>query len=280
MKPTLLAHLLVSLRRHWPHYLTEAAGIMLFLVMSTLATVVVQYPGSPLRWALAGHGQLRLAIIGAVVGLTIVVIVYSPWGKRSGAHVNPAVTLGFWTLGKIKTADAIWYVLAQAAGAVLAGQLLLLTLGPVFAHPTVDYVLTQPVPLPGGQLIAFAAEFLITFFMTAALLLCLHSKLFKKLAGWILGLLLAVYIVYETPYSGMSLNPARSLGSAVAAGHYAGLWVYLVAPPLAAWLAAVLFHIVFRNSPLSGSIIAGSDADSGNKTSTKTDEEPPQHPVE
>ena len=251
---------------------------MLFLVMSTLATVAVQYPGSPLRWALARHGQLRLAAIGAVVGLTIVVIVYSPWGKRSGAHVNPAVTLAFWTLGKIKTADAIWYVLAQAAGAVLAGQLLLLALGPLFTHPTVNYVLTQPVPLPRGQLIAFAAEFLITFGMTAALLLCLHSKLFKKLAGWILGLLLAVYIVYETPYSGMSLNPARSLGSAVAARNYAGLWVYLVAPPLAAWLAAVLFHIVFRDSPLSGSIIAGSD--SGDETSTQTDEEPPQHPVE
>lgn len=249
--------------------------------MSSLVTVAVQHPASPLHAALAEHGKIRLAVIGAVAGLTIVVIVYSPWGKRSGAHVNPAVTLGFWALGKIRTADALWYVLAQVVGAVVAGQLLLLSLGSLFTHPTVDYVLTQPVPLPNGQLIAFVAEFLITFGMMGILLLCLHSKLFKKLAGWILGLLLAVYIVYETPYSGMSLNPARSLGSAVAAHDYAGLWLYLVAPALGAWLATVLFHLAFRDAKF-GSILAGTGdtANFGDNTTTQTEEEPPQHPVE
>ena len=279
-RPHLLAYLIVCCRRHWSNYLAEAVGIAFFLIMSSLATVAVQHPTSPLHTVLAGHGKLRLALIGAVVGLVIVAIVYSPWGKRSGAHVNPAVTLGFWTLGKIRTADALWYVLAQATGAVVAGQLLVLLLGPLFAHPTVNYALTQPVPLPNGQRIAFVAEFLITFVMMGILLLCLHSKLFKKLTGWILGILLALYIVYETPYSGMSLNPARSLGSAVAAHNYTGLWIYLVAPALGAWLATLLFRAAFRDAAFSSIMAGDSGANSGDNTTTQTEEEPPQHPVE
>lgn len=276
--PSFLAHLLVSVRRHWANYLTEAAGIFLFLFVSGMAATAVHYPGSWLAQQLAGQPVLGRAVIGAVVGFTVVAIVYSPWGKRSGAHVNPAVTLAFWQLGKIRPADACWYLLAQMAGALLAGQALLGLLGRYFAHPEVDYALT--LPGPQGAAVAFGAELLITFVMMAVLLLALHTKRLENLAGWLLGALLAFYVVVETPYSGMSLNPARSLGSAVAAGNYEALWVYLLAPPLAAWLAAVLFHLLFRNSPLSGSSLAGPAPHSGSNTATKTSTEPPQHPVE
>lgn len=277
-RPTFLAHLLVSAKWHWSNYLTEAAGLFLFLLVSGLIATAVHYPGSWLAQQLAGHEVLGRAVIGLAVGLTVVVIVYSPWGKRSGAHVNPAVTIAFWQLGKIRPADACWYLLAQVAGGLLAGQALLALLGRYFAHPEVDYVLTQPGPQ--GVAVAFGAELLITFVMVAVLLLALHTKQLQNLAGWLLGALLAFYVIVETPYSGMSLNPARSLGSAVAAHNYTDLWVYMVAPPLAAWLAAVLFQLLFRESPLSGSIIAGPDPDSGNSTATKTSTEPPQHPVE
>ncbi|WP_165768229.1 aquaporin [Hymenobacter amundsenii] len=268
----------MSVKRHWSNYLTEAAGIFLFLFMSGLTATAVHYPGSWLAEQLAGHAVLERAVIGLVVGLTVVVIVYSPWGKRSGAHVNPAVTVGFWQLGKIRPADACWYVLAQVAGALLAGQALLLVLGRYFAHPDVNYVLTKPGP--DGVAVAFGAEFLITFIMAAVLFMALHTKRLQNLAGWLLGALLALYVVVETPYSGMSLNPARSLGSAVAAHDYAALWVYWVAPPLAGWLAAVLFQLLFRDSPLSGSSIAGPNSSAGSSASTKTSTEPPQHPVE
>ncbi|RFP64785.1 aquaporin family protein [Hymenobacter lapidiphilus] len=270
-RPGFLAHLLVSAKRHWSNYLTEAAGLFLFLFMASLITTTVHYPGSWLARQLAGQQVLGRALIGLVAGLTVVVIVYSPWGKRSGAHLNPAVTLAFWQLGKIKPADACWYLLAQVVGALLAGQALLALLGRYFTHPKVNYALT--LPGPQGTAIAFGAEFSITFGMVAVLLLALHTKRLQNLAGWLLGALLAFYIVVETPYSGMSLNPARSLGSAVAAHNYTALWLYLVAPPLAAWLAAVLFQLLFRNSPLSGSIVAGPGAGSPGT-------EPPQHPVE
>ncbi|WP_019948220.1 aquaporin [Hymenobacter aerophilus] len=276
--PGFLAHLIVSAKRHWNNYLTEAAGIFLFLFMAGFITTAVNHPDWWLARQLAGHEVLGRAVIGLVVGLTVVVIVYSPWGKRSGAHVNPAVTLAFWQLGKIRLADACWYLLAQVAGALLAGQALLGLLGRYFAHPKVDYALTKPGP--EGMAVAFGAEFLITFIMVAVLFLALHTQRLQNLAGWLLGALLALYVVVETPYSGMSLNPARSLGSAVAAHDYGALWVYWVAPPLAAWLAAVLFQLLFRDSPLSGSSIAGPASNSGDHTATNTSEEPPQHPVE
>ena len=165
--------------------------------------------------------MLARGIIGLVVGLTVVVIVYSPWGKRSGAHVNPAVTIGFWQLGKIKPADACWYLLAQVVGALLAGQVLLGLLGRYFAHPAVDYVRTQPGP--EGVAVAFGAEFLITFILVAVLFMALHTQRLQNLAGWLLGALLAVYVVVETPYSGMSLNPAPQFGLGRCRGQLRGV---------------------------------------------------------
>ncbi|SDY20800.1 MIP/aquaporin family protein [Hymenobacter psychrophilus] len=265
-RPNFLAHLLVSAKRHWSNYLAEASGLFLFLFASGLIATAVHYPGSWLAERLAGHEVLGRAVIGLVVGLTVAVIVYSPWGKRSGAHVNPAVTIAFWQLGKIKPADACWYILAQVAGGLLAGQALLALLGRYFAHPKVDYVLTQPGP--DGVAVAFGAEFVITFVMVAVLFMALHTKRLQNLAGWLLAALLAFYVVVETPYSGMSLNPARSLGSAVAAQNYTALWLYMLAPPLAGWLVAILFNLIFRDTPLSGSSVAGPR------------EELPQHPVE
>ncbi|NVO30655.1 MIP/aquaporin family protein [Hymenobacter lapidiphilus] len=270
-RPSFLAHLLVSAKRHWSNYLTEAAGLFLFLFMASLIATAVHYPGSWLARQLVGQPIVGRALIGLVAGLTVVVLVYSPWGKRSGAHLNPAVTLAFWQLGKIKAADACWYVLAQVAGALLAGQVLLALLGHYFTHPEVNYALT--LPGPQGAAVAFGAEFGITFGMVAVLLLALHTKRLQNLAGWLLGALLAFYIIVETPYSGMSLNPARSLGSAVAAQNYTALWVYFAAPLLAVWLAAVLFQRLFRDSPLSGSILAG-------PATIPLSTEPPQHPVE
>ena len=270
LRPGLLAHLRVALRHHWPHYLTEGISLALFLSGASLTLTALEHPGSPLHQALLSHGLLRRALLGVAMLFVVAGLVYNPWGRRSGAHINPAVTLGFWQLGQIKTADAVWYVLAQFAGAMLGGQLMTLLLGRYYAHPAVNYAVTQPIQEAHGQWIAFGAEFVITFIMMAVLLLALRSRHLEKLAGWLLGGLLALYIWLETPLSGMSLNPARTLGSAVAAGSYEGLWLYFVAPLLAAWLAAVGFHALFRDSPLRGCSLAGPPKAAGEKL--------PEHP--
>ncbi|KUG09964.1 MIP/aquaporin family protein [Solirubrum puertoriconensis] len=272
-------HLGAALRRHWPYYLAEAAGIAFFLSSASLFTVVLEHPASWVRQAFAEQHQLRLGIMGLLMGLVIVGIVYSPWGKRSGAHINPAVTVGFWHLGKISTADALWYVLAQCLGAVCAGQLMKLVLGELYAHPAVNHVVTHPPPGPNGWWLAFSAEFVITFVLMLVLLLALHSERYKKYTGWLVGVLLALYIYFETPYSGMSLNPARSLGAAVAAGSYQGLWIYIVATTAAAWGATVLFQRLYHGQPLACAVLAGCQSGTGGPLYQSADAaEPPQYP--
>ncbi len=246
----LLNHLLSAWRRHWPHYVAEALGVSFFVGCSGLLTMLVEHPASPVHQALPDSALLRRAVLGPAVGLVLVLIVYSPWGKRSGAHINPAVTLAFWQLGKIRAADAAWYVLAQVAGALATAQLLKYGFGPLYSHPAVNYTVTQPpAPTLPGTAVAFAAEFVISFLMMTTALAALHSARLKPRAGWLLGALLAVFVCFETPLSGMSLNPARTLGTAVAAGCYHGLWLYWLAPGLAMWLATVLFRRYHHGRP-------------------------------
>lgn len=273
------SRLLAAFRRHWSHYLAEAAGIAFFVGSAGLLTMLLEHPASPAHQALPDSELLRRALLGVGLGLVLVIIVYHPWGKQSGAHINPAVTLGFWQLGKIRLADAIWYVVAQLAGAIGAALLLKLLLGELYAHPAVDYTVTKPLsPTLAGQLVAFAAEFVISFFLMLLALVALHSARLKEWTGWLMGALLAVYVVVETPLSGMSLNPARTLGTAVAAGSYEGLWLYWVAPCLATWLATVAFLRFHHGQELSCAILAGCSP--GPASPHAGDEEPPQYPDE
>ena len=106
-----------SPRGHWPEYLIEAAGLGLFMLAACGVVAALEHPASPLRpWA--GSALQRRALTGIAMGLTAVALIYSPWGQRSGAHLNPALTLTFWRLGKIASRDALGYVVAQFAGAV------------------------------------------------------------------------------------------------------------------------------------------------------------------
>ena len=149
------------------------------------------------------------------------------------------MTWAFYRHGKIGGWDAVGYTAAQVVGAVGAALVLREVLGAPFAHPAVDFVVTKPGP--GGPAVAFAAEFAISFVLMLVVLVATESRRLEGAVGWIVGGLLMVYVVVETPLSGMSLNPARSLGTAVAAGASPALWVYLVAPTLAMGAAVEVY---------------------------------------
>ena len=102
-------------RQHWPEYLMEGAGLGLFMISAAAITSLLEYPGSPFRQAFPDP-VVRRILIGLAMGLTAIGIIYSPWGKRSGAHLNPSVTLTFLRLGKIQPTDAAFYILAQFVG--------------------------------------------------------------------------------------------------------------------------------------------------------------------
>jgi aquaporin Z len=170
------------------------------------------------------------------MGLTAVSIVYSPWGKQSGAHFNPSVTLTFFRLGKVEAKDAFFYVLAQFVGGASGVFLAAKIIGSPVGHPSVKYAVT----LPGarGQAVAFGAELLISFVLMTTVLRASNLARLARFTGVVAGTLVATYISLEAPFSGMSMNPARTFGSAFSAQLWTGWWIYFTAPPLGMLLAA------------------------------------------
>lgn len=222
-----------ALRRHAPEYGMEAAGLGLFMVSACSFGTLLEHPASPLHQILP-DATLRRFLMGCAMGLTAIAIIYSPWGKRSGAHLNPAVTLTFYRLGRVPRWDALLYSLAQIAGATAGVLATALVLGDRLADPRVRYVVTAPGPR--GPWAAFAAELAITFLLMAVVLAVSNSR-WARWTGVCAGLLVATYITVEAPLSGMSLNPARSFGSSAIAHLWLSPWIYWTAPPLGMLLA-------------------------------------------
>ena len=229
---------LASLRAHWQEYLMEAGLLGAFMVSACVFGALYEFPDSPVREAIASS-LLRRILMGASMGLTAIAIIYSPWGKQSGAHINPSVTFTFLRLGKIKLWDAIFYMAAQFFGAALGVALVGRFLGEKLADPTVRYVVT----LPGkdGPLVALLAEFAIAFGLMSAVLYFSNHHRLDRYTGLVAGLLVATYITLEAPFSGMSMNPARTFGSGFSAELWTGLWIYVTAPPLGMLVAAEVY---------------------------------------
>jgi aquaporin Z len=235
-------------RQHWPEYLMEGAGLGLFMISAAAVTSLVEYPGSPVHHALPDP-VVRRILIGLAMGLTAIGIIYSPWGKRSGAHLNPAVTLTFLKLGKILPTDAAFYMLAQFFGGWLGVVLAVSAGGRYLADPAVNYVVT--VPGESGPILAFAAEAVISCGLMLVVLTFSNKKRLAPWTGVCAGCLVALYIALEAPLSGMSMNPARTMASAIPARVFTAWWVYFVAPISGMFAAAALFTLVCRDRELA-----------------------------
>jgi len=234
-RDVLMAKLAEPVSVHWPEYLMEAAGLGLFMISAAVVTAAFEYPQAPLH-DLFPDPTVRRILIGLAMGLTAIGLIYSPWGKRSGAHLNPAVTMTFFRLGKIRGGDAFWYVLSQFLGGTiglwLAAQIPCLAI----EHPAVNYVVT--VPGLGGRVVAFAAEVMISFGLMLVVLVVSNRPSLNRWTGFFAGLLVATYIAVEAPLSGMSMNPARTFASALSAHLWTDFWLYLIAPLSGMLLAA------------------------------------------
>lgn len=227
-----------SWRENWLNYLIEALGLGLFMVAAGAAVTLLEYPHSSLKQAIPDP-FIRRALVGIAMGITAIFIIYSPWGKRSGAHINPAVTLMFFRLKTIRRWDALFYVVAQFLGGLAGVVSVAIVVGSPFKNPPVNYVVT--VPGDGGVAIAFIAEFLMSFILASVILNTSNSQRFSQFAGLLAGLLVATYITFEAPLSGMSINPARSFASALPARIWTAFWIYYLAPPLGMLVAAELY---------------------------------------
>jgi aquaporin Z len=226
------------MKEHWPEYAMEAFGLGLFMFSACTFGVLLEHPSSPAYRAMPDPA-IRRVLFGAAMALTAIANVYSPWGKQSGAHFNPCVTLSFFRLGKVKKWDLVFYTLFQFAGGALGVMVARVVYQPLLGHPDVNYVAT--LPGPNGILVAFVAEVAISFIMMSVILRVSNRMSIAHLTGLFAGGLVLAYISLEAPLSGMSMNPARTLASAVQAHSWMSLWIYFTAPPLGMLGAAELY---------------------------------------
>jgi aquaporin Z len=227
-----------ALKYHWPEYLIEGACLGLFMVSAFTFGTLLEHPASPIHQIIP-NPLFRRLLMGIAMGLTSISIIYSPWGKQSGAHINPSTTLTFFRLGKVARWDALFYVVFQFAGGVAGALVAAAVLATWVSHPSVNYVVTAPGNLGTGG--AFIAEIMIAFILMTVILAVSNNSRIHRLTGVCAGILVAVYITVEAPISGMSMNPARSFASAVPGNHWNALWIYFTAPIIGMLSAAEVY---------------------------------------
>jgi MIP family channel proteins len=211
--------------------LAELIGTFALVFLGAGSGVILGVEGSP-----AG-----LITVALAHGLTLMVFAYS-YGHISGTHINPAVTIGLATAGKFDWAKVGPYIVAQLLGGIIAAFALRFVFGGPLNNlgaTVVNYDLTSI----GG---AFLLEMIATFFLVNTVLNAAVSGRAANLAPLAIGMILAACIMFFGPVTGASLNPARTLGPAVAAGVYADIWLYFVATILGGVIAGLLYRAYFE----------------------------------
>ncbi len=205
-------------------YLSEFIGTALLLAVG-LSFVIFDWGKGTVMDQWVPDPGVRRAVTGFLFGTTGCLITLSPVGKISGAHINPAVSFGFWLCGKMKDHALAGYLISQFLGAIV-GCLPLLLWGQQGA--SVSYGNT--VPGSGGIWPAFAGEVVTTAALISLLYFFVGHPTLRTYTPYTIPFLYSFMVWAEGPLSGCSTNPARSLGPAVISGVYDALWLYFVAP--------------------------------------------------
>lgn len=229
-------------RRKWLLYLYEGAELAFFMISACVFTVFLFDPGFPAFHQIP-NAAVRRSLMGAAMGITAVLIIRSPMGKASGAHFNPAITLTYYRLGKILLGDAVCYVVFQFAGGIAGVAIAAMLLGHSIAVPSVNYAIT--VPGKYGTAAAFFAELGMSALLMAVVLWASNRPAIASYTGYLVGFLIALYILLFAPVSGFSINPARTVGSAVVARTWTSIWIYFAAPLLGMMSSAEIYVRLF-----------------------------------
>ncbi len=196
-----------------------------------------------------GAGSVALAshLVGVALahGLVILGFAYA-YGHISGAMLNPAVTLAVWTAGKLRAGDAAAYIAVELVGGIAGALTLRWVLGGTATGLGVTR-LAQNLDLHGSTLtvtpaVGLFVEAVLTFFLANAVLNAAVSGKAPAAYGMAIGLTLTFCILMGGPLTGASLNPARSLGPAVATGDFTNLWIYFAGPAIGGVIAGALYR--------------------------------------
>ncbi len=232
---------------HPVEWLSELVGTFIQLYAVFLVIAALASPLSPLHESVPY--PLRLVLIGLAVGLFGAAVAMFAIGRRSGAHLNPAVTIGFWAHGQTHWHDLLGYVAAQFVGGVLAAVAFAVSTGPVAA--SIRYARSEPLV---DDWVAAGVELLLTCVLVLTIFFMLSSRRTCRWTPAAATLALAVIIPLGASLTGPSLNPARSVGPGLVVGSDASLWPYLAGPVLGALLAAAIFHVFARRKLITAKL--------------------------
>lgn len=216
-------------------FFSELIGTGLLLLFGLSSVILMFGEGNPVESVIPSI-TVRRALNGFIFASFGSLIALSPVGKISGAHVNPIVTLGFWTFGKLTGRSAIGYVLAQFTGALI-GCLPLLLWG------TMGRSISFAATVPGqgyGIFVVLLGEVLATFALISTLCVLLASRRLRRFTPAVLPFLFALMVPLEAGISGTSVNPARSFGPSVISGVWDQWWIYWIGPLVGGLLALLV----------------------------------------
>ncbi|MEP7109347.1 MAG: aquaporin [Ferruginibacter sp.] len=220
-------HVIATIRQNWKLYLMEALGLAIFMASACFFGGMMEGNTAIFHNAIPDDFERRV-LMGLLMGLTALFIFYSPVTSGSGAHINPAVTVTFFRLGKISKTDTFFYIGFQFFGGTAAVYLMQWLMGDTLTAAPVNSVVT--VPGRYSELSAALTEFCIAFIMITMVLFTSANPRLKKYTRIFAACLVCAYVITAGPVSGFGMNPARSFASAVPAHMYTSFWIYMVIP--------------------------------------------------
>ena len=227
-----------AINAHWKEYLMEGAELGAFMFGTCICGFLIYSNQSPLS-SFALSPLLESSLMGMAMATTTFLVIRSPFGRRSGAHFNPSVTLTFFWLGRMHRWDAMFYVAAQFGGAVAGVAAARGIIGLPLSAPPVQYMVTQPGKY--GEAAAFVLEFLLSVLLMSTVLYTSNHRRLARFTPAFVALLTVLYFALSSSISGFSVNPARSFSSAMFAWIWRGIWIYFSAPCLGMLTAAAIY---------------------------------------
>ncbi|SOD89586.1 MIP/aquaporin family protein [Streptomyces sp. Ag109_G2-15] len=221
-------------------------ALMMFVVVTTVRWLMGTLDPTAHGWWHTPEG--RLLAVAPISGYTVTAVMLSPWGRVTGGHVNPAITLAMWRYGRTPGRDAAPFIAGQLTGSVLGVAAGRLVWGPLISAPAMDYAVIRPAP--GWSWAAVAAIEAATMFVIVAVAgIGISSARLGPFTPWAVGTMIATQIITFGTLSGGIANPAREFGPALLSGDLSLLPAYLLAPPVGALTATVAIGRIGTRRP-------------------------------